>query len=422
MANPTCTPDCHLNPAREAGAPLPASENFPQASTWLSGGGAVVESDGRIVTANDALAVWLSSSPSGLQGKSLPALLGRRSPQWEESLRRLLGQAAAFDRIELSSANGKVEKLAIESARHGGAHFLRLESATPSIAELDEMFPESCWARVISNGVFQRMLRSETQVQNLMNRWPGIIFSQRPDFSFVFVSPKIEELTGVPASEWRRQSRYFWEVVHEADAEAVAARLRAEAQTGAGLTSTYRIRHTQTGRVTYLWEHRQAVRSSNGLLLGFEGIWLDITRQTIAERRLLSMSWRENLATLTLGLAHDFCNVMTGIVGLSETFEASLEKDNSLRQRAGPDSHDRDAGQPTGPSHPPTAPGLARRKELPRPQRAADLPGRGAREGAASPHPGAHRSGIGPASHLRGCRPTAAGHRQPGAQCRRRNA
>src|SRR5205085_5798136 len=119
-------------------------------------------------------------------------------------------------------------------------------------------------------------------------------------------------------------------VVHEADAEALAARLRLEKESPNGLTSTYRVRHVQTGRVTHLWEHRRWIRTANGLLLGFEGIWLDITRQTIAERRLLSMAWRENLGILTMGLAHDFCNVLTGIVGLSETFEANAQVDASV--------------------------------------------------------------------------------------------
>jgi len=187
------------------------------------------------------------------------------------------------------------------------------------------------WGRAATHAVFNRLVRAEAQLDNLMHRWPGIIFSQRPDFSFAFVSPKIEDLTGVPAPEWRRSSKYFWQVVHEADTDALMERLANIDANPAGITSTYRIRHIETGRVTYLWEHRQPVHSDNGLLLGFEGIWLDITRQTIAERRLLNMSWKENLGTLTMGLAHDFCNIMTGIVALSETFEQEFGGNESLR-------------------------------------------------------------------------------------------
>lgn len=336
MSSDICSPDCSLSLSRETESPHLASEGPYWGQTWLNAGLVVLDREGKICSANEPLATWLGSTPAKLVGQAFPQLLGQHCPDWELALQRLLQGTASFDRLELPATSGDAaESLSVELCRHEASCFLHLESLLPSAPELEGMFPEGCLGRVLSNRAFQRMLRSETQVDNLMNRWPGIIFSQRPDFSFVFVSPKIEELTGVPASEWRRQSKYFWQVVHEADADALATRLRSETQSSTGITSTYRIRHIHTGRVTYLWEHRQTVRTSNGLVLGFEGIWLDITRQTIAERRLLNMSWRENLGTLTMGLAHDFCNIMTGIVGLSETFEASLEADSSVRNGLG---------------------------------------------------------------------------------------
>lgn len=336
MNEANCPADCDLKLAQPNGGPQPIGTSLLPVESWLNSGTAILESDGTLVAANDALAAWLGSSPSVLKGQAVAKLLGQRHPEWEQLVETFLKRSEGFDRLELSGNNSLgCERLSLELSAHGNSRFLHFESVMPPVPELEELFPESCWGRVISHRAFQRMLRSETQLDNLMNRWPGIIFSQRPDFSFVFVSPKIEELTGIPASEFRRQSKYFWEIVHEADAEALTARLRSEKESSNGITSTYRIRHAQTGRVTYLWEHRRTIRTANGLILGFEGIWLDITRQTIAERRLLNMSWRENLGILTMGLAHDFCNIMTGIVGLSETFEANPQVDSSVRSGLG---------------------------------------------------------------------------------------
>ena len=327
-----CPPDCGLKTPPQTDESLNAQKAAAPVETWLGSGLAVLDREGRLLSVNDALARWLGATPASLKQQCLASLLGKRYPEWEQAFEQFIRRTDGFDRLELSGNRGAgPERLSIELCAQGATQFLHLESVMPPVPELEELFPETCWGRAITNRTFQRMLRSETQLDNLMNRWPGIIFSQRPDFSFVFVSPKIEEITGIAASEFRRQSNHFWNVVHEADAETLATRLRSEQESSTGLTTTFRVRHAQTGRVTYLWEFRRAIRTANGLVLGFEGIWLDITRQTIAERRLLNMSWRENLGTLTLGLAHDFCNIMTGIVGLSETFEASAEADSPLR-------------------------------------------------------------------------------------------
>ena len=309
--------------------PLPGSV----AATWLDGGAVVLDKDGKIISVNDSLAMWCEATPGELAGQSLAKLFGQRDAAWESAICDFLAHSATFDRLELpGSGNGTLGRLGMEICRQGDVQFVRIESVLPPARELEELFPEPGWSRIAVSRAFQRVVRAEAQLENLSHRWPGIIFSQRPDFSFAFVSPKIQELTGISAQDWRRNSKHFWDVIHESDAEQLTTRLRDGLRSPGEMTSTFRIRHIETGRVTYLWEHRQPVRSSNGLLLGYEGIWLDITRQTIAERRLLNMSWKENLGTLTIGLAHDFCNIMTGIIALSETYEAALEENSSLRQ------------------------------------------------------------------------------------------
>src|SRR5690348_7592919 len=98
---------------------------------------------------------------------------------------------------------------------------------------MDETWLGSGIAKVNHHDL-QRLLRSEIRLEDLMNRWPGIVFRQRLDFSFDFISPQAEELTGIPAAKLLSQSRLFWEMVHEADADSLAARLGSGQQSDDG--------------------------------------------------------------------------------------------------------------------------------------------------------------------------------------------
>ncbi|MCS7090586.1 MAG: ATP-binding protein [Verrucomicrobiota bacterium] len=315
---------------------VPMAESSLFNSSWptlLDNGQAVVDGAGRILRANESLALWLGIPPYELTGCSLPQLLGQRHATWETTFRDFLTTASEFDRLELlAEGEPPGQRLLIDLCRHDDHWFVRMESALPPAREWEDLFPPDRWGRVAAHQAYQRLLRAEAQLENLSLHWPGILFSQRPDFSFRYISPRVEELTGIPPQEWRRSSDYFWRVVHESDLEMLMNRLRRADWPVEGGTLTYRIRHLQTGRVSYLWEYRQPLRTSTGLLVGYEGLWLDITRQTVAERRLLTMSWKETLGTLTLGLAHDFCNIMTGIISLSETYQAELEGNSRLRE------------------------------------------------------------------------------------------
>src|ERR1041385_5931009 len=173
---------------------------------------------------------------------------------------------------------------------------------------------------------------AEETLDRLMQYWPGVFFRQRADFSFEFVSPKIEELTGLAAASWLKSPGQFWQVVHELDADELRQQIKNAAQTSDSIRTVYRIRNIQAGRVAYISEVRQALRDAAGRVFGFEGVWLDVTQQIIAERRLSAAAWKETLAVLTMGLAHDFSNVMAGILSLSESFLAQIDPEHAFHQ------------------------------------------------------------------------------------------
>jgi PAS domain S-box-containing protein len=301
---------------------------------WLEQGGAILDAQGAIINTNYALQNWLGIRNENLLGQNFQEILAAKFPDSRAALAAFFTHIEPFDILDLQLAHShSPHQLRLEIARHAGGAYVRLHSLLPAVKELAESGVwDVGWATDREKEMYLRLMRAETQMDNLLHRWPGVIFSQRPDYSFSFVSPRVEEMTGVPAKKWMNQANLFWQTVHEQDMESVQQRLKEVAQSGTGLTSSYRIRHAKTGRVIYLWEHRQAVRSRSVLLLGFEGIWLDISRQAIAEKRLSTVGWKESLGVLTYGLAHDFSNIIAGIMSLSETYHAQVDKDHPFAE------------------------------------------------------------------------------------------
>src|SRR5438067_6445639 len=286
---------------------------------WLDTGLAVLDDAGCVVEINQPLLLWLGHTESELRGRPFWTAVWKLHPDWEDPVRSWLQGPGAFGRLELSAVwGGSCHWFRLETARHRATCFLRLQSVTPPPAEAEERVG----GEHLRSDAAQR---AEAHLNHLMERWPGVIFSQRADFTFDFASPKIEELTGVAPEEWKRQPPRFWQIVHEADIGELQRQLGRLALSAHSVTSTYRIRHCRTGRVTCILEQREAVRGENGLL-GYECFWIDLTRQTIAETRLDGAVWKEALSALTMGFAHDFNNIMAGIISLCEGFEAQIAK------------------------------------------------------------------------------------------------
>ena len=306
------------------------------AGGWLENAWAVLDAEGIILEATGPLCAWLGLPTPVPTGLRLWTLLGERCPEAQATLAPLASRADSFA-AESLCLGGDPEHASrwyhLERVRHGTSTFVRVASILPPRTELSEAsWDAHLGTDAARREMFVRLLRAEARQERMIEHWPGVIFSQRADGSFEFVSPQIESLTGVPVSQWSRQSQWLWQVVHEADVADLQLQMQHAARTGRPVTSTFRVRHLQSGRVSYVLEHRHPILSHGGLLFGYEGVWLDITRQTIAEKRLSSAAWKETLAVLTMGLAHDFGNIMAGIHSLSESFLEQLEEAHPFRE------------------------------------------------------------------------------------------
>jgi signal transduction histidine kinase len=296
--------------------------------SWLEGGIATLDDAGRMLEVNEPLGSWLEKTPGSLVGQSFWDTLGEISPDWKGAMAPVRESTAPFTRLNLKLSAPHphpAQWFTLEAARAPGHQFVRLSSTLPPLSELEEaIWDEHLHNDAARREMFVRLLRAEARLEGLTRRWPCVIFSQRPDFSLQFASPNIKELTGIDAAEWPGKPGRFWDLVHESDAAELQHQFKRAVLTSSAVTNTYRIRHAGTGRVAYILEHRQPAISQNGLLLGYEVVWLDVTRQTIAEKRLSTAAWKETLAVLTLGMAHDFTNIIAGIHSLSESYLSGL--------------------------------------------------------------------------------------------------
>ena len=297
---------------------------------------AILNRTGGVLEINEPLSHWLEKPATDLIGESLWDILAKVSPEWNQSVLDLSQSAAPFGRLDLAwpaRDNQPGQWFALEVARHPHCSFVRLNSCPPPLSDLQE----SGWNEHLRNDsakrdLFVRLLRAENRLEGLTRRWPCVIFSQLPDFTLQFATPNIKELTGIEAADWCGQAGCFWDIIHESDAADLRQQYKHAVQSGAAVTNTFRIRHALTGRVAYILEQRQPALTQNGLLLSYEVVWLDVTRQTIAERKLSTAAWKETLAVLTLGMAHDFTNVIAGIHSLSESFLTQVNEKHPFHE------------------------------------------------------------------------------------------
>ena len=275
-------------------------------------------------------------NPASLGGKSLRTLLAGRHPEWEHRL-----PACLFDDEETlylpdiaPGLPGIV--LAVHRLRCGGQMHVTL---VPELAPRDllkhagiaDFTPDpATFAKI-----FLRLRSVENRLDHYLSHLPGVVFHQHADLSFAFIGPGCEALIGLESQSLSKDSQALLRLIHPADERAYFQELDRNAATTKPFSLVYRVLNPRTGTYLYLLDVRSPVRAADGLLLGYEGVWLDITRQKLAEHRLTTHAWKESIASLTSGLLDEFSNAMTGIYSLSELYHKTLSAKHPLHDGLG---------------------------------------------------------------------------------------
>lgn len=166
--------------------------------------------------------------------------------------------------------------------------------------------------------LFLRTQQQETRFQYFVRHLPGAHFKQDGDYRFTLINSALEELLGSHLVRELEEGTEWLDWVHPGDRDEVIRNL--ERCMGANLPTSCRFRLLlpDGDRVVHLMELRLPVRGIDGSLNGYEGLWLDLTREELAQQQLQHSAWKDSLAQISGSLSHDFNNLLAGLVSLSE--------------------------------------------------------------------------------------------------------
>ena len=148
---------------------------------------------------------------------------------------------------------------------------------------------------VISNAIAQnRYLReqqalyqAEIKYQSLVEQITAVVFLDQADAgqTTLYMSPRIEELTGYTAEEWSGDPDLWSSSIHPEDRERIVRKDEETNRSGSRFLDEYRLIR-RDGTIVWVKEDTNLIRDKEGNPLYWQGILLDITKEKENEAAL----------------------------------------------------------------------------------------------------------------------------------------
>lgn len=184
-----------------------------------------------------------------------------------------------------------------------------------------------------------KLRQSEELYRTVTEFATDFIFWRAPDNQMIFVSKNCEVLTGYSEGEFLADPSLLDKLFHPEDQERWANHVHHANDRGMDLPLEFRI-ITKSGLTRWVSHVCTEINDEMGRPHGRRGSLVDISqlKQAEAEQekltsQLLQAQKMESIGLLAGGVAHDFNNILSVIIGYSELLLRNLEQTNPARKK-----------------------------------------------------------------------------------------
>lgn len=276
-----------------------------------------------ILNCSDSVLRAFSLSREQIIGAAFPALLLSLRPEWSSSLPErsamLLkgGYYIPWGNSPSGSIGWNVCALPIDPDSNYATSLTFVPGPAPEMVTrvMEEGISGSVGMAL--HELFQRAQQVDARYRGFLRLLPGVSFVQDLDLRFNYRSSELRVLLG--GGDYNSLESCDWkDWLSPEDREGFERSLERCVVSQHPVSVRFRLNLPKKKKTLYLMEIRFPVRSVDGKLCGFEGLWLDLTPQKIAEKRLQEAAWKESLNEVSGSLTHDFNNILTGIINLAD--------------------------------------------------------------------------------------------------------